>query len=127
MVIPGFSDHCIPFVDILSSARINRKEKRKILLFDKANWSEIKTGLINFIDVNNINDMNVQQLWDKFKVCLNTLVEKYIPTKTVSGKQHLPLLNSVIKKLMKKRDRTYSKIKKLKITLYFQKLRRSDY
>ena len=93
---------------------INRKEKQKILLFDKANLSEIKTGLINFIDVNNINDMNVQKLWDKFKVCLNTLVEKYIPTKTVSGKQHLPWLNSDIKKLMKKRDRTYSKMKKTK-------------
>ena len=31
-VIPGFSDHCIPFLDIISSARINMKEKRKILL-----------------------------------------------------------------------------------------------
>ena len=58
--------------------------------------------------------MNVQQLWDKFKVRLNTLVEKHTPTKTVSGKQHLPLLNSDIKKLMKKRDRTHSVMKKTK-------------
>jgi hypothetical protein len=111
-VIPGFSDHCIPYVDMLPSVRINPKEKRKIYLFNKANWPEIKKGLQCFSLNTNLKKMTVNEIWETFRSTLDTLVNKFIPAKTVSGRHHIPWINSSIKKLMKKRDRLYSKMKK---------------
>jgi hypothetical protein len=56
--------------------------------------------------------MTVNEIWETFRSTLDTLVNKFIPAKTVSGRHHIPWINSSIKKLMKKRDRLYSKMKK---------------
>jgi len=125
-VIPGFSDHCIPFVDMLSSVRLNQKAKRTIYLFDKANWFEIKNGILDFgskINSSNVAS-NVQSLWDAFKSKLDELVTKHVPTKVLSGKQHLPWLNAKVRKLMKKRDRLYCKNKKRKSSSISDKLKK---
>jgi len=111
---------------MLSTARINPKEKRKILLFDKANWDEIRQGIKYFAhsNINSGDTLNVQDLWDAFKSTLNSLIDKHIPSKIISGKHHLPWINSAIKKIMKKRDRLYNKMKKSKNNAAFAKLKK---
>ncbi|XP_045210521.2 uncharacterized protein LOC123561924 [Mercenaria mercenaria] len=81
-VIPGVSDHCIPFIDIISTPRINYKEKRKIYLFNKADWNSFKSELIQFdIELKNLSDkLNVQVLWEKLTSKLEILTNKYVPT-----------------------------------------------
>jgi len=124
-VIPGFSDHCIPFIDITSTPRINYKERRKIFLFDKADWEGFKSELVTFgLELKNLSDeLSVQELWDKITSKLECLTDKHIPSKVVTGKHHLSWINTEIKKLMKKRDRLYSKVKKGKYK-YFDKLKK---
>ncbi|XP_053395970.1 uncharacterized protein LOC128556094 [Mercenaria mercenaria] len=124
-VIPGFSDHCIPFIDITATPRINYKEKRKILLFDKADWAGFKSELVNFgIELNKMSDkLNVQEFWDNFTSKLESLTDNYVPSKNVNGKHHLAWINTEIKKLLKKRDRLYAKFKKSK-GKYLDKLKK---
>ncbi|WAR21546.1 LOW QUALITY PROTEIN: hypothetical protein MAR_015520, partial [Mya arenaria] len=92
-IIPGFSDHCIPFLDITSGPRINFKERRSIVLLNKADWNRIIIG--------------VQELWDSFTSILEKLIKPHIPTITVNGKQHLPWIDTDIKNLLKKRVKLY--------------------
>jgi hypothetical protein len=82
---------------MLASVRINPKEKRKIYLFNKANWPEIKKGLQCFSLNTNLKNMTVNEIWETFRSILYTLVNKFIPAKTVSGRHLIPWINSSIK------------------------------
>jgi len=55
-VIPGSSDHCIPFVDMI---RLNPKGKRNILLFDTVNAANINSGHLKFVKQVSSNDATV--------------------------------------------------------------------
>ena len=40
------------------------------------------------------------------------LIEKHVPKKTLSTKSHLPWMNTTLKQLLKKKQRTYNRAKK---------------
>lgn len=69
---------------------MNHKEKRKNLNLDKANWTEIKKGLIDLKTKKDLSNMPVQGLWSSFRSVLDASTAQHNPSKTVSGKYHIP-------------------------------------
>ena len=55
--------------------------------------------------------MNTDSKWNMFKITLNKLSDKYIPTKMCKPKDGHPWINNFIKRLMRKRDKLYTKLK----------------
>ena len=55
--------------------------------------------------------MTADSKWNLFKTALNNLTDKFIPTKLCRPKDGHPWINNFIKRLMRKRDKLYSKLK----------------
>jgi len=49
-VIPGLSDHEIVCVDCDLRAQVNKKPPRKIYLWSKADWANMKQAMVEFRD-----------------------------------------------------------------------------
>ena len=92
------------------------QKPRKIPLYKKANWQEIKQSLIDYHQVmsteGKYSALNTEELWDDFSNTLNNLTEKWIPSKQSSVRDHLPWVNQDIKKLIRRRNRAFKKVKK---------------
>ena len=56
--------------------------------------------------------LNANQLWEIFKNKLNQLIKEHVPHKIAKVKDSLPWINTETKKLIRKRDRLYKKMKK---------------
>ena len=59
------------------------------------------------IEANGINET-----WEKFKDVLNQLMKKHIPQRNIKQNCKLPLVNNVIRRLMRRRKRARAKSKK---------------
>ena len=57
---------------------------------------------------------SVESLWLEFKEALNYGIQKFIPSKFVGKKKHLPWITQSIKREIKKRERLYQTFKRLK-------------
>ena len=57
---------------------------------------------------------SVETLWLEFKEALNYGIQKFIPSKFVGKKRHLPWITQSIKREIRKRDRLYQKSKRSK-------------
>lgn len=64
--------------------------------------------------------MTLNGIWETFRSILETLIVKFVPAKTVSGRYHIPWINSSIKRL----DNLYSKMKKTKNYKLLPKLKK---
>ena len=115
-ILPGISDHDIVETKVNTSARICYQMPRKIPLYKKANWQEIKQSLIDYHQVMTSEDkysaLNTEELWENFSNTLNNLTDKWIPSKQSSVRDHLPWVNQDIKKLIRRRNRAFKKVKK---------------
>ena len=56
----------------------------------------------------------METLWLEFKEALNAGIGKFIPTKFVGQKKHLPWITQPIRREIRKRDRLYNKFKRSK-------------
>ena len=56
--------------------------------------------------------LNAKQLWEIFKNKLNQLIKDHVPHKVAKAKDSLPWINTKTKKLIRKRDKLYRKMKK---------------
>lgn len=115
-ILPGISDHNVVEVKVNTSARICYQKPRKIPLYKKANWQEIKQSLIDYHQVmtneGKYSALNTEELWENFSSTLNNLTDKWIPSKQSSIRNHLPWVNQDIKKLIRRRNRAFTKVKK---------------
>ena len=112
---PGIGDHDMVYLDINLKAKLNKKPRRRIYLHKKTNKEELDLGLQelkdNFISTsNNENDPNI--LWNAFKSDLRMNIEKSVPSKLTNPKQTLPYMTTEIKRLIRKRDKLYKKMKR---------------
>lgn len=115
-ILPGISDHNIVEVRVNTSARVRYQKPRKIHLYKKANWDEIKRSITDYhndmLENNKYSVLNIEELWEDFANMLHRLTDKYVPTKMSSVRDSLPWVNQSLKKIFRKRDRAYKKSRK---------------
>jgi hypothetical protein len=113
-VIPGISDHDIPLLEVdLNPVKLVQKP-RSIPLYRKADWSALENHMRNItktiVESEAVNSVN--ELWVTFRTGLEEGISKFIPHKRAKKNESLPWLSTETKKLMKKRDRLHTKLKK---------------
>jgi hypothetical protein len=114
-VLPGVSDQDVVFFELSVTPVKNVQKPREILLYKKANWDMIRQDLKNVLrDINTMQNSNrpVNEIWNTFQSCLEDSVKRNIPTKMTKSKDRCPWISHDIRKLIKKRDRWYKRMKK---------------
>ena len=104
-------------MDTLIKPEIHLFKKRTILKYDKANWTELKSDCTKLSSeilskYNDNNDININTLWDYFKVSLNNLIIDHIPSKTVTFRNQVPWMNKELKSMIRKKQRLHKQAKK---------------
>ncbi|XP_069118880.1 uncharacterized protein [Argopecten irradians] len=89
-----------------------RRPPRDILIYNKANWDNIKTDLepLNTQLDERSND-NIEEIWHSFKTTLNKSIDKNIPTKHITHKSKLPWITRPIRQLINKSKRLHKQHK----------------
>ena len=112
-LVPGISDHDgVIIVDTHLKAVLNKKPRRPIPLWSKANWDDLKQQTEKFSTefTASCNAKSVQENWDSFSNHIKSMQEK-IPSKLSSTRYNLPWLTADIKRLCRKKRRVYNKAK----------------
>ncbi|XP_072018627.1 uncharacterized protein [Amphiura filiformis] len=113
-VVPGMSDHEAVTANCETNVQTNKKKPRTVHIYKKANLKGIEEDLQDFSDNfhSSTEKKTCSDNWECFKEALQDAMNKYIPTKRLSGRWNLPWMNNNIKHLMKKRRRRYDAWKK---------------
>ena len=108
-VMPALGDHGCVKIQTLVFTRLARPIKRKIFLYSKGNFSDMKKELLDFssVYISQFNRRSLQENWDILKNKLSTLMEECIPTKMSSSRYNLPWFTSNLKKLNRKGHRLF--------------------
>lgn len=112
--IPGISDHDIIVVDSSLKPEYTKKKNRKIYLYSKADWNAMKDEISNFADefIANMSSLSIDNNWGILKNQLQSLLDKYVPSKRSIIRQHLPWVTTTIKRMCRKKQRLYNKARK---------------
>ena len=119
-VLPGIGDHDAVFVEGNISPIVNKQIPRKIYLWKRADWDGLRAFMESFNNTQAEQELeskddeasvrDVESLLESFVQTINSGIENFILSKVAKRKNHLPWVNSELKKLMRKRDK-YFKIK----------------
>ena len=114
-VVSGIGDH--EFAIIITRLQIQRKKppRRSILLWNKADESNIKSEACEFSKeflLNFKNEKNIDKLWDHLRLNLLDIINKNVPSKISSAKRHQPWITSETKRILRKKQRWFNKAKK---------------
>ena len=93
--IPGISDHDMIVVDSFIKPIHNMKKPRQISLFSKAKWDDIRKELKTFS--NSFENNSTNENWNTFKTNLKSIMDRFIPTKKISGRHHLQWITSSLR------------------------------
>ena len=109
------SDHDAVVAELEMSVQINRKSPRKVFLYKKANWNNIKNDLLAFKQMflsSNPICTPISKNWSNFKSAAMDTVERNIPTKILTSRRDLPWINRDLKRAIRKKQRLYNSAKK---------------
>ena len=112
-IVPGISDHDgVVIVDTAIKAVINKKPRRTITLWNKADWELLKQRTISFGEdfLQKCSSRSIHDNWAAFKEHIKT-VKGLVPSKLSSTRFNLPWMTSEIKRLCRKKRRVYNKAK----------------
>eukprot|EP00745_Piridium_sociabile_P041126 TRINITY_DN80732_c0_g1_i1.p1 TRINITY_DN80732_c0_g1~~TRINITY_DN80732_c0_g1_i1.p1 ORF type:complete len:145 (-),score=37.58 TRINITY_DN80732_c0_g1_i1:189-623(-) len=114
-VVPGFSDHSIPYWEINIRMMKKKEVPRKIPLYAKADWDSLnKVSTDPSGRFQQAQDtLTTEELWDTFRNTITEAVNSYIPHIVISIKPKLPWVTDEIRKLIHRRDRIYKHTKKI--------------
>ena len=115
--IPGISDHAMVVTDSDVKPIYNKQKPRKVYLFSKANWEEIKKACVQLSD--NIiimvqNKENIEELWNTFKTGIQEAMDNFIPSKIFKKKNTVPWFNRNLKRMTRRKARLYRHAKESK-------------
>jgi len=111
-VIPGLSDHEIVYVEGDIKPIIHRQKRCEDPFYKKADWEGLRQHMANFTEsflATDGSDLTADDLWQCFRVELNTASGKFIPHKLAKSRNGLPYLTKDIKRLMRKRDKLHAR------------------
>ena len=99
-------------------ARLNRSHVTSPFTKKKQNkktdWGQFKQNMRDFQSelLTDLATTDVQELWDKFASRLEQGIDKYIPTRKAGTRDGFPWINQEIRRLMRKRDKLYKRMKR---------------
>jgi len=96
-VVPGISDHeAVTCQLVLPSDKQTGNNLRKVYQYHRADVRGINEELNNFTTsflTNSPHENTVEDNWQQFKDTLLYVVDKYVPSKHLSTRKHLPWIN----------------------------------
>ena len=99
------SDHNVVITDINIKAKICKKQPRNVYIYKNVDMDLSQT----FTDhLNDKTNYTVEENWNFFKTTILSSAKKYVPKKTISGKQNVLWINHTIKRLIGQRQRRYN-------------------
>ncbi len=112
-VIPGISDHDVPILDIKIKADINKKQPRKVYIYRKADYETMKQDTQTFVKdfVERTENKSIDDLYNELINKIQQLLDNHIPSKMTKKKPKTPWMSDRTKRLIKKRDKYYGKLK----------------
>ena len=117
-LIPGLGDHDKVYFEMNIKLSHNRQKPRPVPIYKKANWDKMKEDMIKTDgDIQELvkdPETTTDKLYTTFEESLKKSIKENIPVKMLTKKVEHPWITYEIKKLMRKRDRTYRKWKKNK-------------
>ena len=98
--LPGLSDHDIVCADCHVRARAIRKPTRKIYLWSKTDWVELKSRTIEYKDsiMRQYLSRSFEVNYNDFKSFVDSVMDTCIPTKRDSSRFNMPWFNNTLKK-----------------------------
>ena len=102
-VVPGISDHSIPYCEISTSARRKKQTQRQIPLYNKADWDSLRTAATELsADLKRMDGVAAtEELWTTFKNSLLAAVKKFINKRFWSYIKHQKSSNTGVAPLKK--------------------------
>ena len=99
-MLPGLSDHDgIPVILVNTSPKVVKQKPHKVYLYKKANLPALKADLISFEnDFCKDGELTVDEMWNSFKNCLKTSMDKHIPSKLVCKQNKTPWIDEKVKR-----------------------------
>lgn len=112
--LPGISDHDTVLATLNTRPNILKQKPRNLKIYKKANWSDFRNFFLSSRNsiLENSDTTSVEDLWAKFKNTIEVGIAKFVPVKKISCKKSLPWITKSIKKLIRKRDKLYTRLKK---------------
>ena len=113
-VLPGLSDHDAVFCEINIHPQKKKQPPRLIPLYKNGDWEGLKRDMKNLLSNMEAmkEDATTDELWTSFRDALHASVKKHIPHKPARAKETKPWINPALRRLIKKRDRMYKKMRK---------------
>ena len=114
--IPGIADHDGVFAELDVRPIRPKQKRRSIPLYRKADWENLQLHQekLHSRVVAACESSSASDLWCMFRDGVQEGIRQFIPHKIAKTRDNLPWLTQDIKKLMRKRDKCYAKLKKAK-------------
>ena len=108
-VVPGIADHLAVIGVVRLRPTIQKVKPRTVHLYSKANWEDMRQGMQEFqaTFLATCEGKSTEQLWQEFMGETETLIGRYVPTKTLRGRKNLPWITQEIRRKMNRRDNLY--------------------
>ena len=103
--VPDISDHQMIVVDCDVKPRYKKQKHRKLYIFKKANWTNIKSNLRTLSMYITHSPSSVETKRQDLREGIFKAMSHDIPTKWSSNRPHLPWLSSKLKKCIKKKHK----------------------
>ena len=115
-ILPGFSDHEFVLSDSNLAPSYTRKLPRKIHLFSKANWAEVRQKISDFSATysNTMTELDINTKWNALKKQLNDIMDSCIPSKMTTTRHNVPWIIRTLIRLTRKKQKLFNKAKKKK-------------
>ena len=113
-VLPGLSDHDTVYCEVAINTLKRKQAPRSIPLYKKADWESLKKSMSNLTNtLEEIKDTaTTEMLWACFRDTLHAAIKHFIPHKQVRVKESQPWITPTLRRLIKRRDRVFKKMRK---------------
>ena len=107
ITLPGLSDHNMVLTKLSVKPPTSKQTKRSILLYNKANWNAIHTGLQPLVDEfcnynSRTSQISMDDMWEKFHNILINLKLLHIPHKVCKSYFSALWITASLRKQIKK-------------------------
>ena len=101
----------------------SKKKPHKVYVYSKADWESIRRDINNFTEqyIQEHPSRSVNENWNIFKGKLHETIDRYIPSRTTSSRNHLPWINSSIRRMTRKKQRLYNLARRTKKTKHWER------
>eukprot|EP00057_Strongylocentrotus_purpuratus_P010558 XP_011665032.1 PREDICTED: RNA-directed DNA polymerase from mobile element jockey-like [Strongylocentrotus purpuratus] len=123
---PGISDHDVVNVEMDTAVKYSRKQPRTVYHYNKGDMNGVRKELEDFKESfleSEPMTRGVEDNWSQLKNAVFNAMDKFIPKKKLSSWQHVPWINSTIKRMIRKKKRAWNKAKKSELEKDWDKFR----